>query len=159
MLLEVGRVTKPHGIRGQVIVEVTSNRPERWLPGTRVNIPNGSLEIVQASPAAGRASGDHTRWIVAFAGITDREGAEALRGLALSAAPLEDPDALWVHDLVGSEVVDATGMGRGRVTSVQSNPASDLLVLDTGALVPLRFVVSSRAGRVSVEVPDGLFDL
>ncbi len=46
----------------------------------------------------------------------------------------------------------------GRVESVQANPASDLLVLDTGPLVPLRFVVEQRDGTVVVDAPEGLFD-
>ncbi len=44
--------------------------------------------------------------------------------------------------------------------SVEANPASDLLVLDGGGLIPLRFVVGSSPGeRVTVDVPDGLLDL
>ena len=49
---------------------------------------------------------------------------------------------------------------RGVVRAVQDNPASDLLVLDSGALVPLTFVVGGPSdGVVHVEVPDGLFEL
>lgn len=155
MLLEVGRVAKPHGIRGQVIVELVSNRSERMAQGTILETSSGALEVRHASPAGGAGS----RWIVAFAGIGDREAAEALRGRVLSAEALVDPDALWIHDLVGAEVVDVAGAGHGSVLSVQANPASDLLVLDSGALVPLRFVVEHRPGRVTVDVPDGLFEL
>ena len=71
-----------------------------------------------------------------------------------------DPDALWVHELIGSVVEDQSGSELGMVESVEANPASDLLVLDSGALIPLRFVVSSVPGeRVTVDVPDGLLDL
>ena len=67
---------------------------------------------------------------------------------------------LWVHELVGAVVVDQSGVERGTVGRVVANPASDLLELDSGALVPVRFVTSLRPGvRVDVEVPDGLFDL
>ncbi|MGI8493607.1 MAG: ribosome maturation factor RimM [Acidimicrobiales bacterium] len=155
MLLEVGRVTRPHGIRGQVIVELTSNREERMAPGTRLSASSGELEIRRSSPA-GPSRG---RWIVAFAGIDTREAAEALRGTVLSAEAIDDPEALWVHDLIGAEVVDQTGASHGQVRSVQANPASDLLVLEDGSLVPLRFVTSLQARRVLVEVPPGLFEL
>jgi hypothetical protein len=45
------------------------------------------------------------------------------------------------------------------VTAVEVNPASDLLVLDDGHLVPLRFVTATEPGRVTVDVPEGLFDV
>jgi 16S rRNA processing protein RimM len=69
---------------------------------------------------------------------------------------LDDPDALWVHELVGSDVVDVEGRAHGRVAAVEANPASDLLVLEGGGLVPLRFVVSHGDGRVVVDPPVGL---
>ena len=106
------------------------------------------------------SSRPHQRdWIVLFEGIPDRNTAEGLRGLKLLAEPLDDPDALWVHELVGATVVDAEGVERGTVTAVEVNPASDLLVLDSGALVPLTFVTERRPGRVVVDPPPGLFDL
>ena len=74
------------------------------------------------------------------------------------------PTRLFVHDLVGCRVVDADGIDRGRVEAVQANPASDLLVLDGGALVPLTFVVGgvetgTDGDVIRVDVPDGLFEL
>ena len=105
------------------------------------------------------ASRPHQRdFIVVFEGIPDRNTAETFRGLVLRAEPLDDPDVMWVHELVGARVVEQDGTDRGVVTAVEANPASDLLVLDSGALVPLRFVVSREEGRVLVDVPPGLFD-
>jgi 16S rRNA processing protein RimM len=92
-------------------------------------------------------------------GVTDRTAAEALRGTELFAEALNDPSELWVHELVGSTVRLADGTEVGRVDAVQANPASDLLVLDTGHLIPLVFVVSSGAGRVVIDPPEGLLDL
>jgi 16S rRNA processing protein RimM len=77
----------------------------------------------------------------------------------LAAEPLDDPDELWVHELVGATVVEVGGAERGRVESVLANPASDLLVLDSGALVPLTFVVERTEGRIVIDPPEGLFDL
>ena len=90
--------------------------------------------------------------------MDDIEAAEALRGTVLLAEPIEDPEALFVHELVGAEVVEADGTSHGRVTGVEANPASDLLVVEGGGLVPLRFVVGTAAGRVVVDVPEGLFE-
>lgn len=144
-------MVKPHGLRGEVIVELVTNRTERLAPGTVLDTDGGPLEVLR--------SGRHQhRWIVAFAGVADREGAEALRGTVLRAEALDDPDALWVHELVGAQVVDVAGSAHGTVVAVEANPASDLLVLDGGALVPLRFVVSSGDGRVVVDPPAGLLD-
>ena len=77
----------------------------------------------------------------------------------LRAEPLEgEDDTLWVHELVGAEVYDKDGRYYGAVTEVEANPASDLLVLGDGRLVPLAFVVESSTGRVVVDVPAGLLD-
>ncbi len=65
---------------------------------------------------------------------------------------------LWVDDFIGLQVHDG-GVDRGRVTAVQQNPASDLLVLDSGALVPSRFVVDIGDEVVVTDCPDGLFEL
>ena len=148
----MGRVVKPHGLRGEVVVELLTNRTERLAPGSALFGPSGVLEVERSSP-------HQHRWIVTFAGVFDREGAEALRGALLSAEPIDDPGELWVHDLVGATVVDPGGTALGTVTAVEANPASDLLVLDGGGLVPLRFVVSSEPGRVVVDPPAGLLDL
>ena len=95
-----------------------------------------------------------------FEGTSTREAAEALRGTVLLAEPIEDEGALWVHELVGAQVVESDGTDRGVVEAVQANPAADLLVLDSGALVPVVFVVDGPTdGVVTVEVPPGLFEL
>jgi 16S rRNA processing protein RimM len=150
-LLEVGRIVKPHGIRGEVIVDLVTNRAERVAPGSVLESPAGSLEVARSSPHQGR-------WIVAFVGVGDRNAAEALRGTPLSAEPIGDEGELWVHELIGAEVVDVAGRAHGRVDAVEANPASDLLVLEDGRLVPMTFVVESSAGRVVVDVPPGLLD-
>lgn len=151
-LLEVGRVLKAHGIKGEVIVRLTTDREERVAPGAVLQGPDGPLEVLRSSPHKGD-------WIVAFAGVADRSTAESMRGAVLRAEPLDDPHALWVHELIGADLVGVDGAVHGRVVSVVSNPASDLLELDSGALVPIDFVVGTEPGRVLADVPEGLFDL
>ena len=132
---------------------LVTNREERLAPGSVLETDRGDLTV-----ATSRRHGD--RWLVRFEGHDDRTAAERLRGLVLRAEPLDDPDELWVHELVGARVVSADGVDRGTVESVQENPAADLLVLSTGALVPVVFVVDGPTdGVVHVEVPDGLFEL
>jgi 16S rRNA processing protein RimM len=155
-VLEVGRIVKPHGIKGEVVVALITNRSERVAPGSVLTTGPGSLVVERSRRFEATGQG---RWIVAFRGVIDRSGAEALRGIVLLAEPVDDPEGLWVHQLVGAEVVDRAGTVLGRVEAVEANPASDLLVLDGGALIPLRFVVEHRDGRLAVELPAGLLDL
>ncbi len=97
------------------------------------------------------------RWLVRFAGVGSREEAESLVGATLRAEPLAGAEGS-----VGPRT-DRCGSGRpvgeatGMVAAVEANPASDLLVLDSGALVPLRFVVAAEPGRLTVDAPAGLF--
>jgi len=149
-MLEVGRIVKPHGIRGEVIVELLTDRVERLAPGSVLGSDAGDLVVDATRP-------HQARWIVAFEGVATRNESERLRGTVLRAPAIEDPGVLWVHELVGCEVVDQSGRSRGTVVAVEANPASDLIVLDSGALVPLRFVIGRGEGRVTVDVPTGLF--
>jgi 16S rRNA processing protein RimM len=149
-LLEVGRVGRPHGLHGEVAVTFTTDRDERHTPGAVLYVDDRALTVESARPHQGR-------WLIRFTGVTDRDAATALRGSRLHAAPLDpDDDELWVHDLVGAELVDVAGRAHGRVTAVEANPAHDLLVLDDGTLVPVVFIVDHRPGRVVVDPPAGL---
>lgn len=152
-LLEVGRITKSHGLRGEVVVLLSSDRAERVAPGATLHSDRGPLVVASSRP-------HQDRWVVAFEGVHGREASDLLRGLVLRGEPIDDPDALWVHELIGCRVVDADGADRGAVEAVQANPAADLLVLDSGALVPVVFVVGAPAdGVVHVDTPPGLFEL
>jgi 16S rRNA processing protein RimM len=156
--LEVGHIARAHGLNGQVVVELVTNRTERVAPGSVLSDPTGrSFQVVSSAPHG--HVGGRERWVVAFGGVVTREGAEALRGTVLTGDPIVDADALWVHDLIGASLVDPDGAPLGTVVSVQSNPASDLLVTATGALVPLRFVSAHEPGRLTIDAPPGLFDL
>ena len=92
-----------------------------------------------------------------FEGVDTLEGAESLRGTVLRGDPISKDGALWVDELIGVSVRTVDGATLGVVASVEANPASDLLVLDSGVLIPTRFVVGAIVdGTVTVEVPEGL---
>jgi 16S rRNA processing protein RimM len=155
--LVVGRVGRAHGLRGEVAVTFSSNRPERRAPGAVLYAGDRKLVVDAARPHQGRM-------LVHFEGVDDRTAAERLLGEELTAAPLAgdlelDDDELWVHEVVGADVVDRAGAPVGRVVAVEVNPAHDLLVLDGGALVPMVFVVEQSEGRLVIDPPDGLLDL
>lgn len=151
--LEIARIGKAHGLRGDVHVWPITDRDERFAPGARSFVGSRELVVAQA-----RRQSDH--WVVRFEGVDDRSAAEALNGGVLMAEPLGPlPEGeFWVHELVGQSVRDQHGIVRGIVEAVQENPAHDLLVLDTGALVPMVFVRETADGVISIDVPDGLFD-
>jgi 16S rRNA processing protein RimM len=152
--LEVGRIIKAHGLKGQVIVDLWTDRHERLSPGTQLATPKGVLTVRSAAA-------HQDRFLVWFEEITTREEADAARGTVLSAPKLDvgDEDVIWIDELFGASVVDARGVVRGVVVDVEANPASDLLVLDSGALIPLTFVTSVEANTlIEVDVPDGLFE-
>lgn len=152
-LLEVGRITKAHGLRGEVVVVLSSDRTERLAPGSQLHSQHGPLRVRAARP-------HQDRWVVAFEGVAGREAAESLRGAVLSGEPIDDPDALWVHELIGCTVREPDGREHGTVDEVLANPAADLLVLGSGALVPVVFVISGPTdGVVVIDPPDGLFEL
>ena len=133
-------------------MSLVTNRDERVAPGSVLYGPDRTFTVVSSRPHQGK-------WVVQFEGVAGRDAADALRNTTLSAPPIDDPDEVWVHDLIGARVVELDGTERGTVESVLANPASDLLVLDTGALVPLTFLVEHHDGVARIDPPAGLFDL
>jgi 16S rRNA processing protein RimM len=152
-LLEVGRIVRPHGLRGEVVVDLWTDLVERLARGTVLDTDRGPLTVTASRPF-------QERFLVQLEGIDDRPSADGWRGVVLRAPAVERPGTLWVHELVGSELVTEAGEVVGRVAAVEPNPASDLLVLEDGALVPLRFVLRQDPDRrLVVELPEGLLDL
>lgn len=151
MKLEVGRVSRPHGLRGEVVVIPITDQPERFGVGTVFDSVRGQLVVAASRPF-------QRGWLVSFEGCASREQAEALRSVVLLAEPLEDADDVFVHQLIGCRVVDQDGIDHGVVTTIEANPAADLLVLGSGALVPMSFVTEVTDTTISVDVPAGLFD-
>ncbi len=157
----VGRIGRPHGIRGEVTVDVRTDEPERRF---------GPGAVLRAEPPRGSASRHRmltvarTRWhrdvlLAWFEEIPDRTAAEAARGIVLHASVdaserPDDPEEFYDHQLVGLRAEDLTGADLGEVTALVHGGAQDLLVIRTpdgrDALVP--FV---RALVPEVDVADG----
>lgn len=151
--LAVGRLRRPHGLRGDLFVQLTTDRVDRLDAGSEL-FTAGRHVTVASSRRAGNG-----RLIVRFEGIADRTAAERYTNAELFAAPIVDPDALWVHELIGRHVVDQHGIDRGECVAVVDNPAADLLELHDGALVPANFVLDVDGDVIRVDVPDGLFEI
>jgi 16S rRNA processing protein RimM len=151
--LEIGRIGRPHGVRGDVMVTLTTNFAERVAVGTTWWVGEREMTVESARPHQGRH-------IVHLAGLDDRDEAAALTGARVYALPLDDaPDGeVWVHEVIGASVIDRAGRAHGRVVAVEANPAHDLLVLEGGGLVPMVFVVEHDGDRVVIDPPEGLLD-
>jgi len=152
-LLEVGHIRRPHGLRGEVFVQLISDVDARIAPGAEVRAGNETL-VVETSRVASNG-----RRVVKFAQIVDRTAAEQYTNQLLHGVPIEDPQALWVHELIGARVVEVDGTHHGVCVAVLANPAADILELDSGHLVPTNFVMTSIDGVITVKTPDGLFEL
>ena len=169
----VGRIGKPHGIRGEVTLDVRTDEPERrFAPGTtlRAEAPAGA-DRRPSSLTVARARWHQSTLLVTFEELADRNAAEAARGTVLHATIAhdetpEDPEEYYDHQLVGLDVVDLDGSPLGTVTALVHGSAQDLLTVRTpdgrdtlvpfvSALVPEvdlaagRIVVADRPGLVS----------
>ena len=159
----MGRVTRAHGVRGEVAVLVLSEVQGRFEPGSRLLLQNGRTLTVRSNRA------HRSRLLVRFEGIPDRTAAEPLAGEYLfvdrSEVPAAPEDAFWPHDLEGSEVVTESGRSLGRIAEIVHGEANDVWVAAEGEreiLVPaLKDVVASvdvAAKRVVVREIPGLIE-
>lgn len=152
-LLEVGRIGKPHGVRGDLFISLTSDVASRHAVGATFTVVDSSgqrtLTIATVRP-------QQDRFVVHFDGIDDRNDAEKLTNKFLYAEPVNSEDGLWVHQLIGSNVVDAAGESWGECTGVLQNPAHDILEIEGGLLVPAPFIVSTDGTTTVINPPAGL---
>ncbi|NLD86121.1 MAG: ribosome maturation factor RimM [Actinomycetales bacterium] len=174
MELVVGRVVKSHGIRGELVVEVRTDSPEeRFAPGTRLVGRTGRGNATTDREVTIEAARSHSgRLLVRLAGVTDRDSADALRGMILlvdsdSLPDPEDPDEFHDHQLEGLRVLDTAGVQLGQVVEIVHTPGGELLGIrledGSDALVPFvtDFVptVDLAAGSCVIDPPEGLLDL
>jgi 16S rRNA processing protein RimM len=157
----VGRVGRPHGVRGEVTVLPSGDDPEDFAPGSLLQAGERDLEVLSARPYRDRGL------IVGFAGIDDRNAAETLRGTILTRAAVERralaEGEFWSSSLVGLEAVRPDGQVLGRVVEVVTSAFQDRLVVMTasGAEAQVPFVEGMVAdpagGRIVIDPPEGLF--
>lgn len=157
----MGRVTRPHGLAGHVIVRAETDDPNRFRPGAALTTAAGVRLVVDEAVAT--EAGLRVR----FAGYGDRSAAEGLRGaeLTIDAAqrrPLA-ADEFWPDHLVGLEVRTTAGEVVGRVVELAEGAAQDRLVVETAAgSVEVPFVealvpeVDVAGGFLVVEPIEGL---
>jgi 16S rRNA processing protein RimM len=162
----VGVIGRPHGVRGEVAVEVRTDEPERrFAPGQVLRAEGGSRPFTVQSVR------DHSgRLLVRFAELVNRETAEAVRGTLLIAAvepderPLQ-PEEFYDRQLIGLRVRKPDGVVVGTVSSVLHLPTQEVLQVETASgsrLVPFVTAlvpeIDLEAGCLTVADVAGLLD-
>jgi len=165
--LQVARIGRAHGIRGEVTVTPFTDDPAaRFSVGSQLQTDSAARPLLTVTHT--RQSGPVQ--VVAFEGIIDRNTAETLRGIALfvESGSLPEPDdenEFYDHQLVGLAVHNKEGDMLGTVTEVMHPPAAPVLVIarvdGTQELVPFVSAIVPEidlaAGRLVVDPPDGMF--
>lgn len=166
MLVVVGRIGRPHGVRGAVSIDVRTDEPDlRFAIGNRLTADSGVVLTIDS------ATWHSGRLLLTFEGYPDRTAIETLRGQLLSverddSESPEDPEEFYDTALVGCDVVTADGKAVGRVIEVAHLPAQDMLVVaredSTEVLVPFLEAmvpkVDVQAKRIVITPPPGLLD-
>ncbi len=162
--LAVGRVRKPHGVHGELLVEVLTDFPERLVPGVSVGVGQAEPEQFFTVKNVRTHKG---AWLVKLAECTRREQAEALRQLFLF-LPEQERSLLpasyyYEHELVGLRCQLPDGTPAGTVLRLEAGVAGAWLVVEhqqREAMVPFRSPIVVRvdleAGVVVLDPPEGL---
>jgi 16S rRNA processing protein RimM len=163
-LVAIGRIDRPQGRRGEVVVTPFSDRPDRFPKLERAFVPGPGgtlreLAVTSRWPHKGR-------WVLKVEGVDSIDDADGLRGLELrigeeELAPLPE-GSYYDHQLRGLEVVDAdSGERLGVVRGLIETGGVPVLAVDTAggeSLIPLaeRFVrqVDLASGRMLVRPPE-----
>jgi len=165
----VGRVRKPHGLKGEVAIFPLTDEPDAvFAPGRTLQL----LDLggtVRGTVTVEAARGYHREWLLKLAGVADREGAEAFRERFLAVErealrPLDDGE-VYLQELVGFAVRDESDAPLGIVSEVYDLPAGPVIEVQGSRrefLLPFRgeYVKhTDRDGRrLVVAIPDGLID-
>ena len=174
MLVVVGRIGRPHGVKGAATIEVRTDEPDKRVAAGARLLTDSGLDLTVAS-----ATWHSGRLLVTFEGFEDRSAVEQLRNVLVSVdRPAderpEDPEEFYDSDLEGCEVVvnggdsdgDPSGAAIGVVREVSHLPGQDLLVVVTPdereVLIPFvsAFVpqVDVSAKRIVITPPEGLLE-
>lgn len=167
-MLAVGRIRKPHGLSGEVSVEVWTDFPERFAAGVPLvwRGAGGERSLVLEG-----VRGHRDQMLLRFQGVNDVDAARALQGGELLVAE-EDAhpapgDFFYEHEIRGFACEDADGRALGVASGLERTPAGPMLSLDVGsgreALVPfvhpIVVTVDRAARRIVLDPPEGLLEL
>jgi 16S rRNA processing protein RimM len=156
----VGRVVRPHGLAGEVVVEPVDSSPVSLEPGSIFWLDDRWISVTRSRVA------NRGRWVIALEGVADRDAAEELRGAELVVETDELPELesghYYIHDLVGCRVEDTAGDDLGEVVAVVPGPRDWLEIERDGqrSLVPMAKAllkeVDLQERRIVIDPPSGL---
>ena len=168
-LVVIGEVIKPHGIRGEFHVANHADSPSLYAPGARVwfrapGKPERPVNILSCRPHQGRL-------LLTIEGVTDRDAADALRGMEVVVRaedmPELDEGEVYLHEIVGYDVVLLDGSKVGVLESFMDIPGQDVWVIRAPdgkeILLPAHEEtvpeIDATARRITINPPPGLLDL
>lgn len=164
-MVAIGKITKPHGIRGEINIHYLTDFPERFydLDSLTIEKPDGSIALFGVE----RIKLEHETAKVKLRGVDDRNAAELLRGSYISVSADEtvelDSDQFYIYDLIGLQVFDTNDILIGTIKDIEQYPANDVLVVATSdgpvmipAVKAFMTQIDVEAGRMTVTLPDGL---
>lgn len=169
-VLVVGRVVKPHGVRGELVIEVRTDSPdERFAVGAVLAVRPRTGPVRDLTVSSVRPHLD--RLLIFFEDVLGRDAAEGLRGALLTVArddlpAIADPEEFYDHQLEGLRAELADGVVIGEVSEVLHGPGGEVLVVSrpdgTEALIPFVTAIVPEVdlpgGRLIVTPPEGLLD-
>ena len=158
----IGRVLRPHGLRGELVVQPEHLSPVPCREGSEVWLAGACHRVARCRIDS------RGRWLIALEGVADRDAAEALRGAEVFSEAAELPeleqDNYYIHDLIGCRVHAAAGGELGEVVGVVRGPQDQLEVEREGrrALVPMARAllreVDLQERRIVIDAPPGLIE-
>ena len=166
-LVPLGKIIKPHGIRGEVKVRLYNCDSKTLKMGQSVWVKSeGNDPIIYVIEKLNLQS-DKSR--LKFKNVNDRNSAELLRDFTLSVCRDEFPETVdeefYLVDLIGFNVIDQAGKKVGKVSDIMENPANDILMIldgDKEHLIPMvdDFVTlfDFEKKQVTINLIDGLID-
>jgi 16S rRNA processing protein RimM len=168
--LAVARVSKPHGLKGEVVVFVLTDQPERvFVAGRQLTPLDEAGRAVGPALTLERARPFHRRWLLKFTELGERTAVESWRTVVLGAvaAELDDPggDEMYAHEVPGAMVM-VRGRAVGAARELIPVPGGHLLALEVEGrevLVPFRRPILVRVDRerreIEIDPPAGLLEL
>ena len=156
-LLRIAKCGRVVGLKGEIALWPISNFEQRYEIGSCLIVEDDkALEIEKI-----RTKKDH--YIVKFLGFDTREDIEDLVNKILYAKKLDssvlEDGEFFVDECLDADVIDSCGIFRGKVQKYIENASSDLLELDSGALVPFKFISRIEDDTIYLKEPEGLFDI
>jgi 16S rRNA processing protein RimM len=172
----IGRIGRPHGVGGEVVVKIRTDEPERRFVEGATIVAERERDGTRRSLVLESMRPHNDDLLVCFAGIGDRTAAEDIGGsllmadVAIADRP-DDEDEFYDHQLIGLTAVGTDGSPIGEVREVLHLPLQDALsVVDADGrellfpfvaeiVTDVRVTDSTGPGRVTIAAPEGLLDL